>query len=144
MPASRSAGLPDAAGTRDGGGVNGAEAWEVAAQIASDPISGDQTSAGLPKRVPRANLIPGSAQDGGDSNGGGQGIPGSGPGGNRVGGGGRIGGQPMTSQQESYPGQPPAAARPRTPDMARSRLSGFQRGTRRAQGQRPAGEGADR
>ena len=38
-----------------------------------------------------------------------------------------------------------ATRAPRSPELARSRLSGFQRGTRRAKGQKPhAGEGADR
>jgi signal transduction histidine kinase len=73
-----------------------------AAEIMADPIRGDQTAAGLPQRVPKANLLPGSAAQ-----------------------------------------QAPTLAR-RSPDMARSRLSGFQRGARRAAGsqqERPAGFG---
>jgi hypothetical protein len=154
MSASRFAGASGPAGTSDGSGTSSGDRWAEAAQIVSEPNGGDQTAAGLPLRVPRANLIPGSTQDGVDSTGrdstgrdstsGGHGTADGSAVANRAVGGGRIGGQPMTSQQDSYPGQPPAASRPRTPDMARSRLSGFQRGTRRAQDQRPAGEGADR
>ena len=41
-----------------------ADGWaegKRAAQIVANPVRGDQTAAGLPVRVPRANLIPGSA-----------------------------------------------------------------------------------
>jgi signal transduction histidine kinase len=73
-----------------------------AAEIIADPIRGDQTAAGLPLRVPKANLLPGSA----------------------------------AQQARTLPR--------RSPDMARSRLSGFQRGARRAadsQQEKPAGFG---
>jgi hypothetical protein len=92
-----------------------------AAQIVAEPVRGDHTAAGLPVRVPRANLIAGSA------------------GGHRAGGG--------TSRPTDGRGTQtaPAARAPRSPELARNRLSGFQRGTRRAKGQTPrAGEGADR
>jgi signal transduction histidine kinase len=111
------------AGTAAGNG-NGNDGWAVgkhAAQIIAEPVRGDFTSAGLPTRVPRANLIPGSA--GGRSAAGAPSRPGSGP-----------------------DGQAPVTPRsPRSPDVARNRLSGFQRGVRRAKGLTPDdGEGADR
>jgi len=102
----------------------GADEWAEsrhAAQIVAEPVHGDQTAAGLPVRIPRANLIAGSA--GGHRPGGTSSRPGDGHG-------------PQTAQ---------AARAPRSPELARRRLSGFQRGTRRAKGQTPrAGEGADR
>jgi hypothetical protein len=82
-------------------------------------------------RVPRANLIPGSAG-----------------GGHRAGGGSRPpDGRPGDSRPSDSRGAQaaPAARAPRSPELARSRLSGFQRGTRRAKGHTPrAGEEADR
>ena len=112
------------AGQQDGRGAGGNDGWSVgkhAAQIIAEPVRGDFTSAGLPTRVPRANLIPGSA--GGRSAAGAPSRPGSGP-----------------------DGQAPVTPRsPRSPDVARNRLSGFQRGVRRAKGVTPDdGEGADR
>ena len=117
-----------------------ADGWaegKHAAQIVADPVRGDHTAAGLPVRVPRANLIPGSA------------------GGHRAGSGatsrppdGRPGdGRASDSRASVSRGAQaaPAARAPRSPELARNRLSGFQRGTRRAKGQTPhAGEGADR
>jgi len=104
-------------------GLSGSDGWAVgkhAAQIVAEPVRGDFTAAGLPTRVPQANLIPGSA------------------------GGGRATGSGGTSRPGSGPeAQTPAS--PRSPDLARSRLSGFQRGVRRAKDPTPdAGEGADR
>ncbi|HEV2255570.1 MAG TPA: hypothetical protein VGS06_20535, partial [Streptosporangiaceae bacterium] len=102
------------------------DGWTVgrhAAQIIAEPVRGDLTSAGLPTRVPQANLIPGSA------------------------GGGRSAGAGAPSRPGSGPeAQAPVTPRsPRSPDVARSRLSGFQRGGRRAKGLTPDdGEGADR
>jgi signal transduction histidine kinase len=83
-----------------------------AAQIVADPFRGDNTAAGLPRRVPRANLLPGSA-------------------------GGRHAASKATSRPADGPdAEAPAGARPRrSPEMARSRLSGFQSGARRAKGQ---------
>src|ERR1700721_483258 len=40
------------------------EGWR-AAQALATPSAGDTTQAGLPKRVPRANLVPGSVGGGG-------------------------------------------------------------------------------
>ena len=42
------------------------QGWEAAA-AASSPATGGTTPAGLPKRVPRANLVPGSVGGGDDS-----------------------------------------------------------------------------
>jgi len=83
-----------------------------AAQIIADPIRGDNTAAGLPRRVPLANLLPGSA-------------------------GGRHAAGGVTSRAANGPHAPAAAAAPprRSPEMARRRLSGFQSGDRRARGQ---------
>jgi signal transduction histidine kinase len=98
------------------------------ADIVADPVQGEQTSAGLPMRVPKANLIPGSAPGGrGGGPGGGNGMPASSMG---AGGGADSQSQPLPQ---------------RSPEQARSRLSGFQRGARRAESQPPrAGEGTDR
>src|SRR5262249_57034120 len=63
-------GRPSAARPADGGWQAGADEWagadgwaegKHAAQIVADPVRGDHTAAGLPVRIPRANLIPGSA-----------------------------------------------------------------------------------
>ena len=92
-----------------------------AAQIVAEPVRGDHTAAGLPVRVPRANLIAGSA------------------------GSHRAGGATSRPADGRGTQTAPAARAPRSPELARNRLSGFQRGTRRAKGQTPrAGEGADR
>ncbi len=40
------------------------EGWR-AARVAASPEAGENTTAGLPKRVPRANLVPGSVGGGG-------------------------------------------------------------------------------
>jgi signal transduction histidine kinase len=109
----------------NGGASPGADRWAEgmhAAQVIADPVRGEGTVAGLPTRVPRANLIPGSAGDGRQAD-------------SRVTSRPADGHQPQTS-----------AARPqRSPEMARSRLSGFQRGARRAEGETPrTAEGADR
>jgi signal transduction histidine kinase len=97
----------------------------------SSPSYDDQTSAGLPIRARKAGLAP---------------DPGSGNG---------TGGLPQRSDF-ARGGPPPGSGRgtgsqplpERSPDQVRSRLAGFQRGTRRAeaqQGQSPrAGEGSER
>ncbi len=113
-----SAASPDGNGTVGTAGTDGWAVGKHAAQIIAEPVRGDVTSAGLPTRVPQANLIPGSAA----------GVRG-------------------TSRPGSGPeGQAPTTPRsPRSPDVARNRLSGFQRGVRRAKGLTPDdGEGADR
>lgn len=48
---------PGAAGSKWSASAD--EGWR-AAQIVAQPVTGETTSAGLPKRVPRANLLPGS------------------------------------------------------------------------------------
>jgi signal transduction histidine kinase len=91
---------------------------QQAAQIISNPVRGDRMVAGMPVRVPHANLLPGSA-----------------------GGGQRVASRPA----DGYEGQTPAGLPQRSPETTRSRLSGFQRGGRRAEGQIPhAGERTDR
>ena len=40
------------------------EGWR-AAQVVASPAAGETTQAGLPRRVPRANLVPGSVGNGG-------------------------------------------------------------------------------
>jgi signal transduction histidine kinase len=117
---------PSATGTASNGRPPGPDGWaegKHAAQIIADPVRGDDTAAGLPVRVPRANLLPGSA-----------------------GGGRQADGRATSRPADGYQAQTPAAVRlPRSPDLARSRLSGFQRGARRAEGQTPrTAEGADR
>jgi signal transduction histidine kinase len=91
------------------------ESWAEGAQaarIVADPVRGEYTAAGLPMRVPRANLLPGSAR-------------------------GRHAASEVTSRPADGPdAQAPEGSRPRrSPEMARSRLSGFQRGVRRAEAQ---------
>ncbi len=120
-------GSPPWAASQAGDGTpSGTDGWAEgrhAAQIIADPVRGDSTAAGLPVRVPRANLLPGSA------------------------GGGSQADSGVTSRPaDGHEPQAPAASRPqRSPEMARSRLSGFQRGARRAEGQTPrTAEGADR
>jgi hypothetical protein len=81
-----------------------------AAQIIANPVRGDRTVAGMPVRVPHANLLPGSAD-----------------------GGQRVASGPA----DGHEGQTPAVLPQRSPEMIRSRLSGFQRGARRAEGQTP-------
>jgi signal transduction histidine kinase len=126
-PAAGNGGTPPGAAPQAGNGaLSGTNGWAEgrhAAQVIADPVRGDSTAAGLPVRVPRANLLPGSA------------------------GGGRQADSGVTSRPADGHGpQTPAASRPqRSPEMARSRLSGFQRGARRAEGQIPRkAEGADR
>jgi len=123
-PAPGNGGSSGAAAPVTGGWGAGAQEWAEgmhAAQIIAEPVSGDHTAAGLPVRVPRANLIAGSA------------------------GSHRAGGATSRPADGRGTQTAPAARAPRSPELARNRLSGFQRGTRRAKGQTPrAGEGADR
>ena len=63
-PATGNGGSPTTAQPADLGWRADADGWaegKHAAQIVADPVRGDHTAAGLPVRVPRANLIPGSA-----------------------------------------------------------------------------------
>jgi hypothetical protein len=89
------------------------------------PVRGDLTAAGLPTRVPRANLIPGSARGDRLTGRGGTGYPGPGSG-------------------VQGPAPAPAPAPALSPEAARSRLGGFQSGGRRAMGQTEnSAEGAE-
>ena len=116
----------------DRGGASGAGGMTPAMELPpTTPSYDDQTSAGLPVRVPKNSMSPDtvtSNRTGGlpqrsDAARGGP-MPGSGP---------LTGSQPL---------------RRRSPDQVRSRLTGFQRGNRRAetdQGQSPsAAEGSER
>jgi signal transduction histidine kinase len=101
------------------------------------PVHGDQTAAGLPTRIPRANLFPGSA---GGRQGGRDQSTGDLPSFSQP----PAGLEPTVPGQEAEPPTFPASTLPRrTADQARSRLSGFQLGSRDAQGRSPrAGEEA--
>jgi signal transduction histidine kinase len=128
-PPTRSAGMASAKWFSDprtqGGGAMGSSgtSFPAAAQITGDPAGGDQTSSGLPVRVPQANLIPGS-----------------------IDGARRADAAMPGHQSDRRESQPSAHGLPqRSPDIARSRLSGFQRGVRRGKSQAPGwGEGSDR
>ncbi len=85
------------------------EGWR-AAQAVATPAVEETTQAGLPRRVPRANLVPGSV-GGGASGGGGQASAGS----------------PETE----------AEAPVRSPDAARSRMASLQRGVREGRAAAP-------
>jgi hypothetical protein len=123
-------GAPGAAGW--GAATAGSSSGRSPADIVADPVLGDQTVAGLPMRVPQANLIPGSPPGGGD----GWAADGQWDQGSPA---GQLGGR---SGSEA---QPLSTPMPRSADLARSRLSGFQRGARRAESQaHRAGDGADR
>jgi hypothetical protein len=84
----------------------------------ANPVRGDRMVAGMPVRVPHANLLPGSAD-----------------------GGQRSASQNTASHNTSgqlaggYEGSAPSGLPQRSPETARSRLSGFQRGARRAEDQ---------
>jgi signal transduction histidine kinase len=75
--------------------------WRQAAEVVIAPSTADQTHAGLPKRVPKANLVPGS-------------VGGAGAGGGGTGGQGPTGGPGST----------------RSPEVMRDRMAGLQRGLR--------------
>lgn len=56
-------GGPEESAAAGEGGLPGADTWaegRQAAGIVADPVLGERTAAGLPTRIPRANLIPGS------------------------------------------------------------------------------------
>jgi hypothetical protein len=117
-----------------GAATGGSSSGRNPADIVADPVLGDQTAAGLPMRVPQANLIPGSP-------------PAAPLGGGWAAGGpwdqGSPAGQPAARSGSAA--QPMSAPLPRSADLARSRLSGFQRGARRADSQaHHAEDGADR
>lgn len=99
------AAAPQASGSGNGAWRSpGDDGWQ-AAEAASTPTSGGVTTAGLPKRVPRANLVPGAA-------------------GSR---------RPAPSGAVGTPVPPvPVPTAPRSADAVRSRMSSFQQGVRNA------------
>jgi hypothetical protein len=86
------------------------EGWR-AAQAVATPMAGETTQAGLPRRVPRANLVPGSV---------GGGVPGT------------PDGHPGPAGHEAA-----AEAPARSADAARSRMASFQRGVREGRAATP-------
>jgi hypothetical protein len=106
-----------------------------AAQAAASPTTGAATAAGLPKRVPSANLIPGSVggptrasrdrQEAGQL------------------AGVRSSASWAASQDAAPPSPPPPVSVPRRPEQVRSRLADLQRGARRGRTDAPWNFGAD-
>jgi hypothetical protein len=98
-----------------------ADAGWRAAESAVTPVRGQLTAAGLPRRIPRANMVPGSV----DSSG-------------KAASGKAAAGQAQAGQAAAAPA---GQAGRRSADVTRSRLAGFQRGTRRAEAAagKPAG-----
>ena len=82
-----------------------ADAGWRAAESAATPVHGQLTSAGLPQRIPRANMVPGSVGE-------------------------RAGERPRPAPAGDVP---VTSGTPRSADAARNRLAGLQRGTRRAE-----------
>ena len=98
--------------------------FPVVGQAVDAPVLGSQTRNGLPVRVPRANLLPGSVDGARQPD--------------TVAPGYQADRREARTPTQSWQPQ-------RSPDIARSRLSGFQSGVRRGQSQTPrAGEGSDR
>jgi signal transduction histidine kinase len=123
LPSGAGSGLGAAPGPGESGGTAG---------LLAERASGGQSTAGLPLRVPKAARAGGDGTLDGPGPGmpGMPGLPGRAPGGPAA----RPGGHPLPQ---------------RSPDQARSRLAGFQRGTRRAEGQAGGkapqpGEGTER
>ena len=83
---------------------------QQAAQTVTNPVRGDRTVAGMPVRVPHANLVPGSAD-------------------------GQRGASQPGQPAGGYQGPTSSGLPQRSAETARSRLSGFQRGARRAEDQ---------
>jgi len=104
------------AGTMLSAASGAGESLSDAGAAYAERANGDQSTAGLPLRVPKAGRGPG----GGPPDGQGASLP------------GRTPGVPAAA-----PGGNPLPQR--SPDQARSRLAGFQRGTRRAEGQGGSG-----
>jgi signal transduction histidine kinase len=87
------------------------EGWRAAQAVAS-PTAGETTQAGLPRRVPRANLVPGSVGSGG--------APGA------------PDGHPGPGSHDAV-----AEAPARSADVVRSRMASFQRGVREGRAAAP-------
>jgi signal transduction histidine kinase len=64
-PQGAQAAQPTAQGTVQGTWTSPADEGWRAAQVVASPAAGETTQAGLPRRVPRANLVPGSVGNGG-------------------------------------------------------------------------------
>jgi signal transduction histidine kinase len=114
-----------AAGSLGGQDGGFAPDWGMRADPAAtfgEPSHTDQTAAGLPVRVPRANMPPGAGAGGGGTSDDQAGPP-------RPAGNSRMVGNGLGSANSGH------TLPRRSPDQARSRLAGFQRGTRRAEGQ---------
>jgi hypothetical protein len=107
-----------------------------AAQAAASPATGAATAAGLPRRVPSANLIPGSvgalSRSAPDNRDAGQ-LAGVGPAASR----------PVGQDTAPQTPPPPPVGAPRRPDQVRSRLADLQRGARRGRTDAPWNFGAD-
>jgi signal transduction histidine kinase len=120
-----------------GGGRTEAAGWRPS-QPPGAPVHGEHTTAGLPTRIPRANLFPGSAgaRSGRDASTGDMPAFSQPP----------AGYEPPDTNQDNEPSPyPPPTPPRRSAEQARSRLSGFQLGSRDAQGRTPrAGEEASR
>jgi Nitrate and nitrite sensing/Histidine kinase-, DNA gyrase B-, and HSP90-like ATPase len=106
-----------------------------AAQAAASPTTGTATAAGLPRRVPSANLIPGSvgepSREAHEQQEAGQ-----------LAGVRSASGWPASQEAAGSPPPPPASV-PRRPEQVRSRLAGLQRGARRGRTDAPWNFGAD-
>ena len=117
-------------GAVESAGAQGQSGWYSAgddgmraAEAAREPSSGGTTGAGLPRRVPRANLVPGAVdQAGGAQSSSDQGNAGFG----------------TRSEPPTRPTAPDAAGLSRSPDEVRGRLTNFRRGIQQG---RTAGSG---
>ncbi|MFE3196654.1 nitrate- and nitrite sensing domain-containing protein [Embleya sp. NPDC055664] len=101
----------------------GDDGWR-AAEAAREPSSGGTTGAGLPRRVPRANLVPGGVEQSGGAQ-----AP------------GHTGAGSAAAGSRREPGRPTAPSGPglsRSPDEVRGRLTNFRRGIQQG---RTAGAG---
>ncbi|MGC0416800.1 nitrate- and nitrite sensing domain-containing protein [Embleya sp. AB8] len=114
----------DPQGRQSGWYSAGDDGWR-AAEAAREPSSGGTTGAGLPRRVPRANLVPGGVGEAGGAQA--PGRPGAGP---AAPGAGR--------EQQGRPTAPGAPGLSRSPDEVRGRLTNFRRGIQQG---RTAGSG---
>ncbi len=123
------------AGNAGGGWAGGAEGWGQdagdagdgwrTAETASEPVLGSRTSAGLPTRIPGANLFHGAAS--------GRSATDAGTGDQSMGEMPTAGARTLGYEMDQAAPARPTLPR-RSPAMARSRLSGFQLGSRQAEG----------
>jgi signal transduction histidine kinase len=128
---------PGPGGARGDGGPGGGRPLASGPQAggpASPPVTAELSASGLPMRRPGANLFPGSI-DGARASDPGDGDPGR--------DGAQVPEGTTDRQGAGGPARPPRPASPlrRSPESARSRLSGFQLGSREAEAGMPgAGE----